>query len=283
MATKLRKQEAASPEVYDRIAEIYDKVITPLRQEQFEALRKMMDRLPNDSNVLDVGCGTGEMALIFARHFSRGKVLGIDTSGNSVEKAREKAMMAGAKNAAFQVGDAFDLKFPYGSFDAVISSQLIGWVDDKAEFVRRTAAPLRLDGMYGLIAAYVGSDSALVEAFRKVGSRKQWKKYFKGRPDFFREYGLELLDENYIKGLFGEARLYFINSQVARAEYPAKDAKEYLGIIDMFGTAYLRSIPEELKDEFRKELSEKLDEVLRGRPEEKRHLEMLAIIAVGVR
>jgi len=68
--------------------------------------------------VLDVACGTGNAALIAAAAGAR--VTGLDAAPRLVEVARERAAAAGA-DADFVVGDALDLPFGDGSFDAVVS------------------------------------------------------------------------------------------------------------------------------------------------------------------
>ena len=72
-------------------------------------------------DMLDVGCGAGQLALIAAR--SGAKVTGCDIATNWLEKARTRA--AEEKLAiVFEEGDAESLPYEDGRFDAVVS--LIG-------------------------------------------------------------------------------------------------------------------------------------------------------------
>ena len=68
--------------------------------------------------VLDVGCGTGVVALTAAR--AGAKVEGLDLTPELVERARENARLAGL-TASFREGDAEALPFPDGAFDFVVS------------------------------------------------------------------------------------------------------------------------------------------------------------------
>src|SRR3954447_18780984 len=68
--------------------------------------------------VLDVACGTGNAGLIAAAAGAR--VTGLDAAPRLVEVARQRAAAAGA-DAEFVVGDALDLPFEDGAFDAVVS------------------------------------------------------------------------------------------------------------------------------------------------------------------
>jgi SAM-dependent methyltransferase len=67
--------------------------------------------------VLDVPCGSGNAALAAARRFCR--AIGVDAP-ELVEPARRRAEAEGLE-VAFVEGDAEDLSFPTGSFEAVLS------------------------------------------------------------------------------------------------------------------------------------------------------------------
>ncbi len=68
--------------------------------------------------VLDVACGSGNLAIPAAQLGC--VVTGVDIATNLVEQARARAAKAGVK-AEFQEGDAEQLQFADGSFDAVIT------------------------------------------------------------------------------------------------------------------------------------------------------------------
>jgi len=78
-------------------------------------------RIPSGARLLDVGCGAGQLALIAAR--AGLQVTGCDISPNWLESARQRAAEEGL-NATFEEGDAEELPYPDGAFDAVVS--LIG-------------------------------------------------------------------------------------------------------------------------------------------------------------
>jgi SAM-dependent methyltransferase len=79
-----------------------------------------LDAAPG-AHFLDVGCGSGQLALIAARDGL--KVTGVDIASNLVERARERAQAEGL-DARFEEADAEALPFEDGSFDIVAS--LIG-------------------------------------------------------------------------------------------------------------------------------------------------------------
>jgi SAM-dependent methyltransferase len=73
------------------------------------------------SQLLDVGCGSGQLALIAAKDGL--EVTGVDIAGNLIERARARAQAEGLR-ARFEEADAEALPFEDGSFDVVTS--LIG-------------------------------------------------------------------------------------------------------------------------------------------------------------
>jgi SAM-dependent methyltransferase len=94
---------------YDRLA----------RYMQIEA-EAFYRRLPvaSGSRLLDVACGSGQLALIAARNGV--EATGIDIAENVVERARERARIEGL-SARFYEADAEDLPFADATFDVVTS------------------------------------------------------------------------------------------------------------------------------------------------------------------
>jgi len=68
--------------------------------------------------LLDVACGSGQVALMAARQGAR--VTGIDIATNAIAAARGRAA-AEALDARFDEGDAEELPYPDGAFDVVTS------------------------------------------------------------------------------------------------------------------------------------------------------------------
>jgi demethylmenaquinone methyltransferase/2-methoxy-6-polyprenyl-1,4-benzoquinol methylase/phosphoethanolamine N-methyltransferase len=88
---------------------------------------KLADLQPGES-VLDVGCGTGDLALVAATVVgSAGRVWGIDAAPEMIEVATHKAAHAGrrAHNVRFAVQAVEALSFPDSSFDVVLSSLMM--------------------------------------------------------------------------------------------------------------------------------------------------------------
>ena len=81
-------------------------------------------RLPVGAEILDVGCGTGEISVRLAIELPRATVLGVDLEEPHLALARARARPY-ADRVRFQVADAFELPFAAGSFDLVVCRHLL--------------------------------------------------------------------------------------------------------------------------------------------------------------
>src|ERR687895_1774406 len=88
-------------------ARFYDLMVWVLTLGRERALRERLielARLAPGESVLDVGCGTGTLAIAAKRRVgAAGTVHGIDASLEMIDRARRKAAKAGA-DVAFQIG-----------------------------------------------------------------------------------------------------------------------------------------------------------------------------------
>jgi SAM-dependent methyltransferase len=111
--------------------------------------------------VLDIGCGTGNAALLASQH--GGEVLGIDPSERLLEVARREADARGL-DTLFDLGDAAHVPVPDASADAVLSVFGVIFAPDAAAAVREIA---RVSGPEGraVLTAWV-PDGLIFEAMR---------------------------------------------------------------------------------------------------------------------
>lgn len=79
--------------------------------------------------VLDVGCGTGTLAIAIRPRVGAGEVHGIDASPEMIDTAQKKAAKT-RSDIDFQVALIEAIPFPDGSFDVVTSSLMLHHLPD---------------------------------------------------------------------------------------------------------------------------------------------------------
>jgi SAM-dependent methyltransferase len=122
----------------------------------------------DDEEVLDVGCGTGNLAFSIARRAKVKSIKGIDFSEAYVENAKN---LNHSPQITFEVGDATALPYADSSFDRVLSMLVLFFIPDakKAVFemirVARsgsTVAATLWDARGGMVMSRMFVDTAAV-------------------------------------------------------------------------------------------------------------------------
>jgi SAM-dependent methyltransferase len=96
--------------------------------------------------ILDIGCGAGLTTRDAARSANSGSVLGVDTSAQSIERARELAAAEGLRNIKFEHVDAQTHEFLAAHFDAAISRYGTMFFADPVAAFRNIGGALRPGG-----------------------------------------------------------------------------------------------------------------------------------------
>ncbi len=145
--------------MFNRIARWYDFMnrLLSLRQDVRWRRKAVAELAPVDGGrYLDVGCGTGDMAIEIVRQCPRAAVVGIDPAEKMLSIARKKTEQALRSAAAdsgqagleralsFQVGDGMHIEFPDGSFAGVVCAFCIRNITDRPKAMtemKRVLAP----------------------------------------------------------------------------------------------------------------------------------------------
>jgi demethylmenaquinone methyltransferase/2-methoxy-6-polyprenyl-1,4-benzoquinol methylase len=123
---------------------------------------------PRDGErVLDVAAGTGLVSFALAG-FSDCRVVGLDQSEDMLSGARRRLAahpeLAGRMD--FVPGQAEELPFADGEFDALTFTYLLRYVDDRAATLRELARVVRPGGRIGMVEFGVPSNPALRALWR---------------------------------------------------------------------------------------------------------------------
>lgn len=97
--------------------------------------------------VLDVGCGTGDVAFLVADLVGdSGEVVGVDRAPNALARAEARADAESRRNVVFHQGDPAWMSFDR-PFDAVVGRYVLQFQADPAAMLRKLAFHARLGGV----------------------------------------------------------------------------------------------------------------------------------------
>ncbi len=147
---------------WDGVAERYAKRPVPDEETYRRKLDLAREVLTPDSEVLELGCGTGSTAIALAPHAKR--ILAADYSAKMLEIAREKARAAGVQNVEFQQAGVDDLDLPDASVDAVLAMNLLHLLDDRDAALATVFRLLKPGGAFVSGTACLGDMSVLIRA-----------------------------------------------------------------------------------------------------------------------
>lgn len=152
--------------LYGRHARVYDAMTSlGLLGERSRARRRLAAALaprPGD-RVLDVGCGTGlNFRSLLGRIGPHGSLVAIDLTPEMLGRAGERVAREGWANVELVEGDAADLPFDDGSFDAVCSTLALSIVPDWQRAVTEAWRVLRPGGRLAAL------DAAPLDGWRRI-------------------------------------------------------------------------------------------------------------------
>jgi ubiquinone/menaquinone biosynthesis C-methylase UbiE len=156
-------------------------------------------------NVLDLGCGTGDMMLKLAQEYSNaGLLAGIDTSEEMLTLA--KAKLASFTNVRLQLGSIEEIPYPDEYFDLIVSSGVMHYVDDIDSMSKEAFRVLKPHGRILLIDMANESLSTKISLlFRRLIDPGAVRYYScKSGSEILRSHGFEISSsELFNAGTFG--------------------------------------------------------------------------------
>lgn len=243
-------------EIYPVTASDYDQLIAEGRMGQFLALIRELE-LRGDERVLDVGCGPGVSTLELAKQLPEGKAIGVDITYRMLEIARQRAKAHRLKNVKFLREDAMSLSFPNESFDVVFSSYLLPWVPQVDQAISEMQRVLKVGGKIGIITAAPGcydlfykAIAALIERYRDYYGRISAEELIGAKR--FKAFELQ---EKFFKAGFSPAKTLYVSfEEVTTPELYLKKMNSVTAEL------YLKPLPQQMQEEARMYLLERLEE-----------------------
>lgn len=127
--------------------------------------------------ILDIGCGTGELAFHIANLVPRGHVVGIDSSESMIEFAKKKFFL---NNLTFIKINALDISFTE-KFDLITSTFCLHWIANKLKMFIQAFAHLKKNGrIYFLMPL---ENEILARVRKQLMTKPFWLPFFKDKDD----------------------------------------------------------------------------------------------------
>lgn len=130
-------------------------------------------KLPDGGVGLDVGCGSGALAIACAKRNPKAAFIGIDRWGKEYASfnkplCENNAKAEGVNNISFERGDATQLDFPDESFDAVVSNYVYHNIPgERQAYLLETLRVLKKGGMFAIHDIFSKSRYGDMQAFVK--------------------------------------------------------------------------------------------------------------------
>ncbi|MGA9140664.1 MAG: class I SAM-dependent methyltransferase [Methanocella sp.] len=219
-------------ERYDRVSDI-----------QFRSGSLLVGRMgvKDGDDVLDVGCGTGRLAL----HVSQivgpaGSVTGIDPSPHRIRVAESKLNSGAYPNVRCMIGQGEDMVFlPVSAFDHLYYSSVFHWIEDKATALREAYRVLKPGGAVGMTTVDRSHMYAMRQMWEKVLDGKQH-----GQVNMGQDMSKLLVSSDELDGLLHTTGFVGIDIRLVPEKHYYRSAIEFIEFIEAssFGN-FLRQVP----------------------------------------
>lgn len=108
-----------------------------------ECAEKLSSRGFRNGRILDAGCGFGGTAIVLAKQFPDGEIVGIDLSEPLLRLANQTAQAAGLEQRVkFELGDVEKIQYADHSFDAVLNINMVHIVENPVQMLNEIARVL---------------------------------------------------------------------------------------------------------------------------------------------
>jgi len=134
-----------------------------------DRLTKKQLALQPGMNVIDVGCGSGRVAIKLAPLVSpTGSVLGIDVNVGRIQRAEQRGQPLRIKNLRFEQAGAGEGKLPSQSFDRAILSAVLGEMTNREAALAEIFQALKPTGLLSITEGFLDPHHQSLEQIRHL-------------------------------------------------------------------------------------------------------------------
>ena len=149
-----------SEKFWDKLSASYEKGVIKNISAYNKTLDATKKHLRTDDIALDLGCGTGSIALKLAHSVE--KITGVDISSKMIKIAKEKAISQETVNVEFLKSNLFDEKFTKGSYNVILAFNILHLLENTPKVMQRIAELLKPGGLFISGTVCLGEDNKLL-------------------------------------------------------------------------------------------------------------------------
>jgi ubiquinone/menaquinone biosynthesis C-methylase UbiE len=200
---------------YERLTPLFDPCLRlTTRERTFK--KRLLDQaaIQPGQRVLDLGCGTGTLAIWTKQRHPGAEVVGLDGDPEVLERGRRKAAEGGI-DVRLDEGMSFDVPYEDGSFDRVLSSLFFHHLmpDAKRSTAAEIARVLRPGGELHVADFGPPSDPytwVAIQLLRRFDGMENTRENVEGKlPAIFTDAGLaDARERDRMRVAFGSLRFY---------------------------------------------------------------------------
>ena len=227
--------------------------------------------LQGSESLLDIGCGDGKISAQLAHVVKNGRVLGIDSSENMIQRASEKFPPTTNPNLSFLHMDATEIHLSQ-KFDIVFSNATLHWVKNHSAVLRGVHSCLKSGGMILFQMGGCGNAAEVFAAIRETIQHPRWQQYFEVFTPPYHFYGPKDYEVWLLESGFRPARIELISKDMQH-----EGAKGLMGWLRTTWFPYTDCLPVKLRDAFLGELVETYTEAHPADALGKTHVKMVRL------
>jgi len=131
-----------------------------------------------NENILDLGCGTGNLTITLAKGNLTCNIIGIDIGEEMIGQAKKNLQNEKLDNLEFIKGDILDFQ-PELRFNTIFSNSVIHWIKDKEKLFQKLKNLLQPNGKIGIQIPASKNLSEITPLFMKPIESLKLNSYFK--------------------------------------------------------------------------------------------------------
>lgn len=120
------------------------------------------------TNALDLGCGTGTMAIHLQKKNPEAEIHGIDLAEGMIYEAQKRSIKEKVPQIIFQLGDIEHIPYPNESFDLVVSNLSLQWLENPQNCFTEVQRVLKPEGRFIFTTLLDGSLIELQKTYQKI-------------------------------------------------------------------------------------------------------------------